>query len=78
MNIKNGDVLVVDRSLEMQSHDLIIAQIDGEMIMRKYLKRGQRHYLVDFKGQDTQITGEIDFQLWGVVTYSFHKQRADA
>lgn len=77
-NIYSGDVLVVDRSLEMQSHDLIIAQIDGELIMRHYLKKGPRHYLADASGNQQQLTDEISFELWGVITYSFHNHRRDA
>lgn len=75
MNINAGDVLVVDRALEMRSKDLIIAQIEGEMILRRYLRRGSRHYLVDAEGTEVQMESDLDFQLWGVVTFSFHQHR---
>lgn len=73
MNIHAGDVLVVDRSLEMQSKQLIVAQVDGETMLRQYVKRGPRSYLIDAGGHDLQLTSDVDFQFWGVVTYSFHK-----
>ena len=78
MNIHAGDVLVVDRALEMKSKDLIVAQIEGELIMRRYFQRGPRHYLIDAEGTEVQMESDLDFQLWGVVTYSFHKQRSDS
>ena len=77
--ILDGDIVVVDRSLEPKSGDFIIAYIDNEYTLKEFKmdKSGQGAWLIphnpDF--QPIRVTAESNFQVWGVVTYAIHKTR---
>lgn len=43
--IRNGDLLVVDRSIRPADGDVIIAAVDGEFTVRRYRKDRGRVYL---------------------------------
>jgi len=70
--IFDNDLLVVDRSLNPVSGDIVIAVVDGDLTVKRLIKRGEtvtlkpenRHYPeIEFKdGQELQV--------WGVVTSS--------
>ena len=74
--IFNGDVVIVDRSLKAVNGKVIIATLDGEMLIRR-LERVNKHLrLVPESGNLSAI--EIDescdsFEVWGVVTYVIHQ-----
>jgi DNA polymerase V len=73
--IFDGDLLVVDKSLNPVSGDIVIAIVDGDLTVKRLIKRGERvtlkpenpHYVeIEFKdGQELQI--------WGVVTSTVKK-----
>ena len=77
--ILDGDIVVVDRSLEPKSGDFIIAYIDNEYTLKEFKmdESGQCAWLIphnpDF--QPIRVTAESNFQVWGVVTYAIHKTR---
>lgn len=72
--IHNGDILVVDRALEPADNKIIIAVINGEFTVKRVRKARYGLYLMpendDFK--TIQVTEEMDFQIWGVVTHVIH------
>jgi DNA polymerase V len=72
--IHNGDILVVDRALEPADNKIIIAVINGELTVKRVRKARNRLYLMpendDFK--TIEVTEEMDFQIWGVVTHVIH------
>jgi len=77
--IMDGDILVIDKSLEPQDGDTAVCYIDGEFTI-KYIKiEPDAVYLVpansDFK--PLKVTQENNFCIWGIVTYSIknHKRR---
>lgn len=71
--IDEGDILVIDRSLDPKDHDIVVAFINGEFTM-KYIdlseQSGSRILLrpanPDFA--PIEITPDDDFTIWGVVT----------
>ncbi|MFQ6608523.1 MAG: LexA family protein [Fidelibacterota bacterium] len=73
--IHDGDLLIVDRALEPKSNDVIVCVVNGEFTVKKfkkvegeiYLLPGNPHY------QAIKITKSMDFQAWGVVTYTIHQ-----
>jgi len=77
--ILDGDIVVVDRSLEPKSGDFIVAYIDGEYTIKEFKmdEHAQCAWLIphnpDF--QPIQVTAESNFQVWGVITYAIHKTR---
>ena len=73
--IHDGDLLVVDRSIEPRDKNIIIAVLDGELTVKRiWLRRGKitlvpenENYLAH------EITTENEFEVWGVVTNVIHK-----
>lgn len=75
--IFDGDLLVVDRSIEPLSGSVVIANLDGEMTVKRYVVKNKRYFLCPENRQyaPIDITGRDDVTLWGVVTYVLHKLR---
>ena len=73
--IHSGDVMVVDRALEPQNNTIVLAILDGEFTVKRIQKKGQELYLKpeNSKFKPIQITEEMNFQVWGVVTHIIHK-----
>jgi DNA polymerase V len=71
------DRLIVDRSLEPRHKDVVIACIDGEVMVKRLLVEGGRHYLVADNPQYPmiEINGDRELIIWGVVTHSIHRLR---
>ncbi len=70
-----GDILIIDRSIEPKSNDIIIASIDKEFTVKRFIKKSGEFFLYP-ENPDypvIQITKSTDFQVWGVVTYTIHK-----
>jgi DNA polymerase V len=75
--IATGDIVVVDKSLEPKTGDIVVAAVDGDFTL-KYLKRhGQEAWLVAAHPDYPPIAlhEATDAQLWGVVTYTIHQTR---
>ena len=73
--IFSGDVMVVDRALEPKNNTIVLAVLDGEFTVKRIQKKGRQLFLnpenETFK--PIQITEEMDFKVWGVVTHIIHK-----
>lgn len=76
-NIFPGDVLVVDRSIAPKNNQIIVAVVNGEFTVKRLKKQGEKLYLVpeNRRFKPTEITDDLDFQVWGVVTYIVHKAK---
>ena len=72
--IHDRDLLVVDRSLEAEPGDVIIAVLGGEMVVKRLQKRGQRLFLLPENDSfaPIEIREEMNALVWGVVTYVLH------
>jgi DNA polymerase V len=72
--IHPGDLLIVDRSLEPTHGRVIIAVINGELLVKRLDKRGKHLSLIADNPNypPLQITEETEFQTWGVVTNVIH------
>jgi len=73
--ISSGDVMIVDRALEPKNNTIVLAVLDGEFTVKRIQKKADELFLKpenkDFKA--IQITEEMNFQVWGVVTHIIHK-----
>lgn len=67
-----GDVVIVDRSLEAKNGKIIIAVVDGELLIRKLEMGGGRQRLVATKGLAPLEIAEGALRVWGVLTYVIH------
>ena len=72
--IHNGDLLVVDRSREPVSGKVVIAVIEGELTIKRLVKRKNKTFLVPENPAfaEIDITGMEDASIWGVVTHVVH------
>ncbi|MBX9805339.1 MAG: translesion error-prone DNA polymerase V autoproteolytic subunit [Alphaproteobacteria bacterium] len=73
--INNNDILIVDRSLEPKHGDIIIAALNGELTVKRLHLKGKMVTLMpdnpDYPA--IEITEEINFLIWGVVTSVVHQ-----
>lgn len=73
--ICNGDIVIVDRSLKATNGKIVIAVLNGEMLIRRLEKTFNKTRLIPESKKlspiDVDISG-ADFAIWGVVTYSIH------
>ena len=69
--ISNGDTIIVDRSIKAQSGKIVIAVIDGEMLIRRLEKTLNKMRLVPEtpKLSPIDVSEFHDLLIWGVVTY---------
>ena len=75
--ISDDDLLVVDKSLDVTHNDIVIAIVSGEFVVKRYLSiNNEIHLRAESKNQNYPtivITQEMDFEVWGIVTYTIHK-----
>ena len=74
-SIHDGDLLVVDRSIEPRNNQIVVAIIDGEFTVKRISKYNNKLYLIpeNEKFKPIEITETMGFEVWGVVTYVIHK-----
>lgn len=73
--IFKGDTLIVDRSIRAVSGKIIIAILDGELLVRRFVKYPNSVALVaeNTRYGNIALNGFDDrANIWGVVTYSIH------
>ncbi|MDT5262843.1 MAG: polymerase, partial [Acidobacteriota bacterium] len=69
--------LIVDRSLEARHRDVVVACIDGEMLVKRLIIEEGRHFLVAENPNypAIELNGDREMIIWGVVTHSIHRLR---
>lgn len=76
--ISDGDLLVIDKSIEPLDGDIVVAFIDGEFTLKRIEKDADGSCLWLVPGNDDyppiKITEENDFIIWGVLTYNIKRQ----
>ena len=69
--IDDGDILVIDRSLEPQNNKIAICFIDGEFTVKRIKIEDENVFLMpenkNYKA--IQIAEENNLIIWGIVTY---------
>ena len=70
--IFDGDIVIVDRSIKPQNGKIVIAVLDGEMLIRRYEKTINRLRLVPEtpKLSSIEVSEFMDFKIWGLVIYA--------
>ncbi len=73
--IRNGDILVVDRSLTAVNNNLIIAELNGELLARRLIIKNKQTFLGTDNPQHTTLPlkEEDTFAVWGVITSVIRK-----
>lgn len=69
IGINTGDLLLVDRSLDVKSGSIVIASVDGEFTVKKVVKKDDGMYLVAENENyvPIKIREDDEFQIFGVV-----------
>lgn len=72
--IFSGDILVVDRSLMPLSGLIVVATVDGEFTVKRFVKKGRETVLAAESAgyRDICVSPESDFSVFGVVTSTVH------
>jgi DNA polymerase V len=73
--IHDGDILVVDRSVEPEDGSVVVAALDGELTVKRYELRSGYPYLVpEASGYDPiPIRDGQELVVWGVVQHVVHE-----
>ena len=69
-----GDTLIVDRSIQAKSGDVVVAALNGELLVRRLLLQEHSISLLpeNKKYGSIQVTQLGDYSTWGVVTFVIH------
>jgi len=72
--IFDGDVLIVDRSVKLADGKIIVAVLNGELLVRRFHKNFSSAFLIpeNNRYKAINLAEFTDFALWGVVIYSIH------
>lgn len=75
--IEEGDILVIDKSLELINGDLAVCFIDGDFTVKRVKLESDAAYLIPSNPNypTIKVTQENDFIVWGIVTYTIKKNR---
>lgn len=73
--IEDGDLLIIDRSLEPTNGKIAVCFIDGEFTCKRILISGTNVFLVpeNENYEPIKITEDNDFLIWGIVTHVIKK-----
>ena len=73
--IEDGDLLVIDRSLEPQDGKIAVCFIDGEFTVKRIKMEKDSVWLIpaNSKYNPIKVTADNDFIIWGIVTYIIKK-----
>ena len=75
--ICEGDILIIDRSIEPDDGDLAVCSVDGEFTLKRIHFEKNKVWLIPSNEtfDPILITPECRFSVWGVVTYTIKNNR---
>ncbi|WP_148205246.1 LexA family protein [Candidatus Methylacidiphilum infernorum] len=76
--IRDGDILVVDRAEKPKNGSIVVAAINGELVVKKLWMEAGHSWLKSVpaegaKAFSMEIHEEVELVIWGVVTAVIHK-----
>lgn len=73
--IFQDDILIVDRSLKPKKHDVVLAILDNEFTVKRFIKQNGQIILKSEnpKYRSIYLQPDAKFEIWGVVTRVIHK-----
>ena len=75
VEIHGGDLLVVDRSLNPKNFSTVVANVNGELVVKTYLKEKNQSFLTSGSKKlkdKINLSENSEIFIWGVVTYVIH------
>jgi len=75
--IYDGDILVVDRSLNATDGSILVVTLEEEILIRRFIRQASRSFLVtdDTNTVPIPVDDNTDWMIWGVVTHLVHRFR---
>ena len=72
--IFDGDILIVDRSVKLVNGKVIVAILNGELLVRRFHKNFSSAFLIaeNERYKNINLAEFSNFSVWGVVTYVIH------
>ena len=72
--IFDNDILIVDRSVKLVNGKIIIAILNGELLVRRFHKNFSSAFLIpeNSRYKNINLAEFTNFSVWGVVTYVIH------
>ena len=77
VGIYDGDLLIVDKSLNPKNFSTVIANVNQELVVKTLIKSKETNYLTSGSKNTSDrinLTDNPEIIIWGVVTYVIHKQ----
>ena len=75
VGIHNGDLLVVDRSLNPKNFSTVIANVNEEMVVKSFVVEKNQNFLTSGSKKlkdKISLAENSEIFIWGVVTYVIH------
>lgn len=74
-DFEEGDLLVIDRSVEWSDNKIALCFIDGEFTLKRLKVDGDKCFLVPSNNDfpEIEVKDDNEVVVWGVVTYSIRK-----
>ncbi|MCI6855873.1 MAG: translesion error-prone DNA polymerase V autoproteolytic subunit, partial [Bacteroidales bacterium] len=76
--ITEGDILVIDKSLDPENGDLAVCCLDGEFTLKRIEITPDRRLLLmpsNRNYQPIEVTEDNEFMVWGIVVYTIKANR---
>ena len=69
--ISDGDLLIIDRSLEYKNNKIAVCFINGEFTVKRIIKKGSKIFLKpeNKNYKEIELKDDNELILWGIVTY---------
>ncbi len=78
VGIYDGDLLIVDKSLNPKNFSTVIANVNEELVVKTLIKSKEANYLTSGSKNTLDrinLADNPEIIIWGVVTYVIHKQQ---
>ena len=72
VGIYDGDLLIVDRSINPKNSSTVIANVNEELVVKTFIKGKKSNYLASGLNK-IELSENPNVIIWGVVTYVIHK-----
>ena len=75
IGIYDGDLLVVDRSLNPKNFSTVIANVNEELVVKTFIKEKTQSFLTSGSNKTEDkinLAENSEIFIWGIVTYTIH------
>ena len=78
LGILDGDLMIIDRSLEARHDDVVVADLNGSFTVKRLVRKPSGNFLMPANPDypPIPITPDDDIRIWGVVVRVIHDLRA--